>query len=391
MNKKISKLLKRTPIAWLQVTNNPVKMLIALAGVSFSNLLMFFQLGLLDSLYNSQRKPINRMQADLVMVSAKYSNLGALQDFQRSRLYQTLGVEGVEHVSPLRVSRGSWITPDTRKSYDIYVFGVNLVYPSMAFPEVEQEAGRLRILRSALFDRNSKKQYGDVLGTLARDGRFPLEINGRQINIINTFEMGSTFAADANLITSENTFLYLFPKADPRLIQIGLIKVKPGYDPARVKASIQPILSSDVMVLTRPELSDLELSYWKKNSSVGFIFSLGVLVGFVVGSIIVYQILYGDVMNSLPQYATLKAMGYTDNFVISIVIQQSAILAVIGFIPGVLLSCGLYAMLAGVTKLTVFMTLTRALQVLLLTFIMCVGSGTLATRKLVQLDPADVF
>ena len=124
---------------------------------------------------------------------------------------------------------------------------------------------------------------------------------------------------------------------------------------------------------------------------MGFIFSLGVLVGFIVGSIIVYQILFGDVMNSLPQYATLKAMGYRDSYVISIVIQQSAILALVGFVPGLLLSMGLYSLLATVTKLTVLMTTTRALQVLLLTFVMCVGSGTLATRKLVQLDPADVF
>jgi putative ABC transport system permease protein len=57
----------------------------------------------------------------------------------------------------------------------------------------------------------------------------------------------------------------------------------------------------------------------------------------------------------------------------------------------VILSTGLYALLAAVTKLTVLMTLNRALLVLALTFVMCVGSGTLATRKLVQLDPADVF
>jgi putative ABC transport system permease protein len=159
-----------------------------------------------------------------------------------------------------------------------------------------------------------------------------------------------------------------------------------------VKAAMEPILSGrNVMVLTKQELADKEVNYWKLNSSVGFIFSIGVLVGFVVGTIIVYQILYGDVMDSLPQYATLKAMGYRDPFVIAIVIQQSAILAVVGFIPGVLLSCGLYALLASVTKLTVLMTLNRALLVLILTFVMCVGSGTLATRKLVQLDPADVF
>ncbi|MCX5931142.1 MAG: ABC transporter permease DevC [Cyanobacteria bacterium] len=387
----LRKLLKRTPVAWLQVTNNPVKMMIALAGVSFSNLLMFFQLCLLDSLYNSQRKPIDRLRADLVMVSEGYSNFASLQNFQRSRLYQALGVEGVESVSPLRISRGVWITPATRQSYDIYTFGVDLAKPSLAFPELENDPFRLQPLRNALFDRNSKKQYGDVAGVVKRDGIYPLEINGKSIRIIDTFSMGATFAAEANLIVSENTFLYMFPKADRRMVQLGLIRLRPGTSATAVQSGLQPLMTKDVKVLTRNELAELEVNYWKRNSSVGFIFSLGVLVGFVVGSIIVYQILFGDVMNNLPQYATLKAMGYTDSFVISVVIQQSAILAVIGFVPGVIISMGLYSLLANVTKLTVFMTLTRALQVLILTFVMCVGSGALATRKLVELDPADVF
>ncbi len=391
MSSPLRKLMKRTPVAWLQVTNNPVKMAVALAGVSFSNLLMFFQLGLMDSLYNSQRKPIDRLRADLVMVSAGYSNMGGLQTFQRSRLFQALGVEGVVSVAPMRISRGEWITPATRQSYDITIFGVDLTKPSLAFEELEQDPFRLQPLRNAFFDRNSKKQFGDVAQTVARDGVFPLEINGKAMRIIDTFSMGATFSADANLITSENTFLYLFPKADPRLVQMGLIRLRPGASATAVQAALQPLMAREVKVLTRNELAQLEVNYWKRNSSVGFIFSLGVLVGFVVGSIIVYQILFSDVMNSLPQYATLKAMGYTDRFVIILVIQQSAILAATGFVPGVILSMGLYSLLANVTKLTVFMTMDRALLVLMLTFVMCVGSGALATRKLVQLDPADVF
>jgi putative ABC transport system permease protein len=391
MSQPLRKLLKRTPVAWLQLTNNPVKLLIALSGVSFSNLLMFFQLGLMDSIYNSQRKPIERLRADLVMVSAGYSNLGSLQEFERSRLYQALGVEGVESVAPLRVARGTWITPDTRRSYDIYVFGVDLSKPSLAFPELESDPERLRPLRNALFDRNSKKQYGDVAAQLQGRDVVPVEISGHAVRLVGTFSMGATFASDANLITGESTFLYLFPKADPRRIQLGLIRLRPGTSAAAVQAALQPLMRRDVKVLTRMELADLELNYWKRNSSVGFIFSLGVLVGFVVGSIIVYQILFGDVMNSLPQYATLKAMGYRDGYVIGVVIQQSALLALIGFVPGVLSSMGLYWLLANVTKLSVFMTLNRSLLVLGLTFVMCVGSGALATRKLVQLDPADVF
>ena len=387
----LRKALKRTPVAWLQVSNNPVKLAIGVAGVGFSNLLMFFQLGLLDSIYNSQRKPIDLLRGDLVMVSAGYSNMGSLQRFDRSRLYQALGVAGVEGVSPLHIGRATWITPATRKSFDVFVYGVNLSRPSLAFPELESDVSRLQPLRNALFDRNSKQQYGPIAEELKRQGLVSVEVNKKQLRIIDTFSLGSTFAADANLIVSDNTFYFLFPEKNPNKIEMGLIQLQPGADALAVQRALQPLMPKDVKVLTRPELSELELNYWKRNSSVGFIFSLGVLVGFVVGSIIVYQILFSDVMNSLPQYATLKAMGYTDLYAISIVIQQSAILAVVGFIPGVLTSMGLYWLLATITKLSVFMTTSRALQVLLLTFVMCVGSGALATRKLVQLDPADVF
>jgi putative ABC transport system permease protein len=391
MKAAVTKLLKRTPVAWLQVTNNPVKLMIALAGVSFSNLLMFFQLGLMDSLYNSQRKPIDRLRADLVMVSSGYSNFGSLQNFKRSRIYQALGVEGVEGVAPLRIGRGNWITPATHQSFDVYVYGVPLSQPSLNFVELESDPMQLQALGTAFFDRNSKKQYGDVIGALRRDGVYQLEVSGKALRIVNTFTMGATFAAEANLICSDSTFQYLFPRNNASDIQIGLIRLRPGASAAAVQAALQPLMRRDVKVLTRDQLAALEVNYWKRNSSVGFIFSLGVLVGFVVGAIIVYQILYGDVMNSLPQYATLKAMGYTDRFVILVVIQQSAILAFVGFVPGVIVSSGLYWLLAAVTKLSVIMTFERALLVLLLTFVMCVGSGALATRKLVELDPADVF
>jgi len=202
MRRAFQKLLQRTPIAWLQVSNNPTKMLIGIAGVSFSNLLMFFQLGLIDSLYNSQKKPIEKLQADLVMVSSKYSNLGSLQDFPRSRLYQVLGVDGVAAVSPLRIGRGTWITPATRQSFDVYVYGVNLDQPSLSFAEIETNRSQLQVLGNALFDRNSKKQYGNVIDTLRQGQPFSVEINNKRLRIIDTFVMGATFAAEANLINA---------------------------------------------------------------------------------------------------------------------------------------------------------------------------------------------
>ncbi len=391
MKRMFYRWIKRTPLAWLQTSHNPIKLTIGIAGVSFSNVLIFFQLGLLDSVYNSQLRPIQSLEAELLMVSSGYSNFGSLQTFNRSRLFQALGVAGVEAVSPMRISRASWITPNTGNSYFINVFGINPSRPSLSIPELTQKTASIRKLRNALFDRRTKSHYGPIGKLIARNGSTQVEVNQQRLNMIGTFQLGATFAADANIIVSDSTFSLLFPKQQPNQIQLGLIQLKNGANPLAVQKELHPILGEHVMVLTRSELSALELNYWRRSSSIGFIFTIGVIVGFIVGSIIVYQILFGDVMNSLPQFATLKAMGYTDGYIISVVVQQGAILAVIGFIPGVICSIGLYTLLANATNLAVAMTAGRAAQVLGLTIVMCTGSAALATRKLVKLDPADVF
>tara|TARA_B100001093_G_scaffold412196_1_gene401814 strand:+ start:667 stop:1842 length:1176 start_codon:yes stop_codon:yes gene_type:complete len=391
MNRIIYRWIKRTPVAWLQTSYNPVKLAIGVAGVSFSNILIFFQLGLLDSVYNSQLRPIQKLDAELLMVSSGYSNFGSLQTFNRSRLFQTLGVEGVEGVSPMRIDRASWITPNTGNSYFINVFGINPSRPSLSIPELTQNTVPIRMLRNALFDSRTKSHYGPIGDLIRKDGSTQVEVNQQRLNMIGTFQLGATFAADANIIVSESTFSLLFPNQQPNQIQLGLIQLKKGVNPLEVQKAVLPILGEQVMVLTRSELSKLELNYWRRSSSIGFIFTIGVLVGFIVGSIIVYQILFGDVMNCLPQFATLKAMGYSDGYIISVVVQQGAILAVVGFIPGLIFSIGLYSLLANATNLAVAMTATRAVQVLVLTIVMCTGSAALATRKLIKLDPADVF
>ncbi|MBM5799052.1 MAG: FtsX-like permease family protein, partial [Cyanobacteria bacterium K_Offshore_0m_m2_072] len=174
-------------------------------------------------------------------------------------------------------------------------------------------------------------------------------------------------------------------------IQMGVIQLQPGVDPVRVKRTLESFLDPSVKVFTIAELSAVEVNYWRRNTSFGVIFGLGVLVGLVVGGIIVYQILYSDVSDHLSEYATLKAMGYDDAFVVNIILQESLILAVLAFGPSLLLSLGLYGFLARATSLMVVMTAGRAVLVFGFTLAMCGLSGWLATGKLRQLDPAEIF
>jgi putative ABC transport system permease protein len=242
-----------------------------------------------------------------------------------------------------------------------------------------------------LFDSRSKKVAGPVATIVGSGEIYQTELRGTRAVVTGLFTMGVTFAADINLLTSATNFKNYFPDQSADDIQMGVIQLEPGVDPRRVQATLQSFLGSSVKVLTIPELEKAEVNYWQRNTSFGIIFGLGVLVGLVVGGIIVYQILYSDVTDHLAEYATLKAMGYDDGFVVAIILQESLILAVLAFGPSLLLSLGLYGFLARSTSLMVVMTAQRAVLVFVFTLVMCSLSGWLATAKLRRLDPAEIF
>jgi putative ABC transport system permease protein len=93
----------------------------------------------------------------------------------------------------------------------------------------------------------------------------------------------------------------------------------------------------------------------------------------------------------LAEYATLKAMGYTDFYLLGIVLQEALILAVLGYLPGFALSWGLYGLAQKATLLPIVMTVFRAYGVLGLTILMCFIGSALAVLKLRTADPADIF
>ena len=89
-----------------------------------------------------------------------------------------------------------------------------------------------------------------------------------------------------------------------------MIKVHPGEDPMAVQQALRKALPATIAVFTKPELIEFERKFQAAVSSAGPIFAMGTIVGFVVGMLISYQVTYTDLADQLPQYATLKAMGY---------------------------------------------------------------------------------
>ncbi len=203
--------------------------------------------------------------------------------------------------------------------------------------------------------------------------------------------MGPSFGADGNLITSRETFLRLLSSNPKGSIEIGLIKLSEQSDHQFIKNILNKSLPNDVRVLTKKEFIDFEKNYWRDSTAIGFIFSLGALMGFVVGCVVVYQILYSDVSDHLPEYATLMAMGYRLKSLLFVVAREGFLLALFGYIPAYISGQILYAVIRNSTKLPISMDSNKAVLIFLLILVMCMGSAGIAMRKLVDADPAEIF
>ena len=385
------KLFRKTPLALRQVMKEKTRLTVAIAGIAFADILMFVQMGFENSLYDAATKPHLNLQADLVMINPQFQTLFSVKDFSRDQLYQTLGNNAVKSVSPVYISTGQWRNPQTRQERAILVWGIDPTVSAFKFPEVNQNRDSLKELNQVLFDRASRPEYGAIPNWLKQKGSVETEIDGKAIAVKGLFTLGSSFAADGNIITSDSTFLRIFPQRQSDRIDVGLINLKPGINLEQVQSQLAAMLPHDVKILTPEEFAEIEKQYWANGTGIGFIFGLGVIVGLIVGIIIVYQILYSDVSQHLPEYATLKAMGYSDRYLLWVLLQEALLLALLGYFPGLLLAFGLYQIAYAATLLPIVMKLETAISVLILTIFMCSVSGAIAIKKLRSADPADVF
>ncbi|KOR35835.1 MULTISPECIES: ABC transporter permease DevC [Planktothricoides] len=384
-------MFRKIPLAWLQLTREKSRLGAALAGIVFADILMFMQLGFREALFNSNTRMHRNLNADLVMISRKSESLISIQKFSHRRLYQTLGFSEVESVAPLYVGQLKWKNPFNRKDRIILIFGTKPSKPAFLMPEVADNSHLIQLPYVVLFDRMSRREFGEVAQAIDQGKSVTTEVGVRRIEVKGLFSLGASFAADGNLITSDLNFIRLFPNRRLGEIDIGLIRLKPNSNPTVSLEKIRQYLPSDVQVFTKQGYLDYEKSYWEKRTAIGFVFRFGVIMGFIVGLVIVYQIIYTDVADHLAEYATLKAMGYQEIYFYSLVIQEALLLAILGYIPGIVCSLFLYKMARSATMLPILMTLPRVVTVLGLTIFMCAVSGAIAMRKLQEADPADIF
>ena len=382
---------RRIPLSWLLLSRQPVRLLVALAGISFAGILMFMQLGFRDGLFDASVTVHRLFDADIVLISPRSASSIDMAGFPRRRLVQTLADPDVEGVSPVHWGLMLWRNPQTRLNRGILALGFNPEDPFFTDPSLATKTDVLKQKGRILFDQLSRPEFGPIADWYREGRTVETEIAGNRVRVGGLVSLGTSFGADGNLLTSTETFLDIAPQKPRGAIEVGLIRLRQGADVQQVVERLQARLPDDVRVLSKNGFIEFEKNYWKSGTSIGFIFTLGAVMGFVVGCVIVYQVLYTDVSDHLPEYATLMAMGYRISHLLGVVMREGFYLAVLGYVPAYLAGQGLYWFVRDATKLPVGMDLSRALTVGGMILVMCMLSAFLAMRRLVDADPAEIF
>ncbi len=388
----IFKFLKnRTPLGWLQLKHDKMRLLTALSGIAFADILIFMQLGFKDALYTTNTQYARQIQGDIVVLSSQATNFNQLYTFPRRRLYQAMDIPGVKSAEAVYLGSLDWRNPQTREKTSMMVIGFDPDRPVFNLPEVNSQLDKVKIPNTVLFDQASRGEYQEVISQIQQGKTLTTEIDRNTVTITGLFQVGASFQDDGALITSAQNFLRLFPRRQVGTVSLGVINLKDGYNLEDVRTYLNTYLPQDIHAFTYQEYVEFELNYIQTSSAIGFIFGLGTAVGLIVGIVIVYQVLSTDVNDHMAEYATFKAMGYRNFYLLGVVFEEAIILAFIGFVPSLAIASGLYRLTAMATALPLVMPVSRVILVLILTIIMCTVSGAIATRKLHSADPADIF
>ena len=384
----------RVPLARRNLLANKARLLRSLAGIGFAVLLMQMQLGFERAFFESSLQVIRLLDGDLFIQNAHKYRFATRQPFPPADLAVARQVPGVASVRPFYADwYGTfWKNPYDGKVFLVRAFAFDPDRPVFRLPAVNAHLAALKRPDAVLVDRRARRFLG--MGGNARTA----EVNGRRVHIVGRFSIGPDFQNDGTVMMSAQTFARLQPPAAggtrPGVktgVETGVIRLKPGADPRAVARALKRALPADIAVFTKAQLLRFERDFEARVSSAGAIFAMGTLVGFVVGALIAYQIVYTDLTDQLPQYATLKAMGYGPASIAAAVLRQAGLLALGGWAPAWLTSLLLYHIIGELALIPLATSLDIVAVSFALTLGMCLLSAALAMVRVVAADPAEVF
>jgi putative ABC transport system permease protein len=375
----------RTPIAWLNTIQNGKRTATAVGGICFAVLLIFMQAGFLGAARMNASLAYSILDFDLILVARGYLTMPRSESIDPYRVIQAASVPGVRQARGMLIEGADWRNRATGEGVSCFVFGIPREGGVFVDPALEGQTERLNESLTAMVDSRSRRSYGpwEVGGTAT--------VNAQTLRVVGTYALGMGLLADGSIVVNHGTYARLFGQASIDRYNFGLIKVAPGADIQETARRLRAALPDDVVVSTKAEIMQREERYFVTVKPVGIMFQVGMAVAFIVGAVILYQILSSEISNRLREYATMKAMGYTERTIYGVGITQGLYFSLMGYFPSLLLSFILYRVLRAMSGFPVYMDAGRAAFVFALVIAMCAIAAALSLGKIKRADPADLF
>jgi putative ABC transport system permease protein len=375
----------RVWLAWRILTYDKGRTMLAIAGVFMAILLIFVELGFFFAVPQGGMLLYDNLQFDLLMSSNQYEYQAQPGQFPRGQLDRARSVPDVAQATALYFGSAKWRSGEDGKSPDVFVIGLEPPRPTFKVDTINRQLAVLEQADTVLVDSATRPMFGPLT-----TGRV-VKIADRSETIAGRYVLGTGFMGLGVILVGDQNFARLFPYRSLDQVNLGPIQLKPGVDRDRAAAELRKGLGPDTRIFTRAELEAHEVAYWTTRTSVGLIFGSGLIISFIVGIMVVYQTLATQVSRQLPQFATLKAIGYRDRSLDGTVITISLLIVIVGFLPALAAALGVYSVIRDETLLPVEMTWPRLAAVFVATIVMASISALLSLGNLRRADPVELF
>ncbi|HEY3911829.1 MAG TPA: FtsX-like permease family protein [Stellaceae bacterium] len=372
-------------LAWRILTHQKGRTALALVGIFMAILLVFIQLGLFYAVPQGGMLLYDNLRFDLLLVSDQYEYQAQPGVFALSRLDRVRASPEVATATPLYFGVAKWKHGVGGVWPDLFVIGFEPRSGIFRPHSINRQIAALQRPDTVLVDSTTRSMFGPLT-----PGRV-VEIGDSAVTIGGRYRLGTGFMGLGVALASTANFTRLFPGRGLGQANLGLIRLKPGVNPILAATQLRALAGPGTEIFTRTELGRREASYWTTRTSVGLIFGSGLLIAVVVGIMVLYQIVSTQIGRQLPQFATLKAIGYGDGALAVTVSTMSLLIVVAGFAPALAVGVWVYRLIREATLLPVTMTAAHVAAVLGAALVMATVSALLALGGLRRADPADVF
>lgn len=369
-------------LAWRNLAHDRSRLVVTMVGIVFAVVLIAIQLGLYLGFIDTTTTIIQHSRADLWIVAKGTRNFEVTVPIHEREAYLARSVPGVARVEGLMVQFVPWKKPQGGDESVILIgsdLNTGLVGP---WNLVDGDLESLRRPDAVAVDR----LYAEKLGIQGPGDQ--VEINRHRARVVAMTQGIRSFTTSPWIFTSAGTAQAMsgFEGAQWNYL---IATLEPGHDPQRVRDALRAAIPR-ADVYTTEELANTTRDYWLLTTGAGASVMVSALLGLLVGSVIVAQVLYATTVDHLSEFGTLRAMGAPRGFIYRVILSQAAISAAVGHLIGIAIALGM-ARASESGGLLIKVTPELASGLFLMTLAMCMGASIISIRKAMTIDPAMVF